>query len=559
MKCTVLQVVTVVLALATSANAVTLVVMGVNTTAIAGSTVFDVGVQVTSADVAAGGTQPTLLVQNLTFSGEGSAVGPIQAGSTSNAPDIQTTWRLLDINGGQGGPSFPAAGQAAIALYADSWWYSSASGTLQGYIDSAGDVGTVTTVPAADGSGIYAQGPGALVGTTGYTWQPVGNGITGGASSGSGMGMTALFGPPGQDFLDPSPGGPFTDPNHRLGDMLVANGGTLTVPLAQIVASGDIRIPSQFNGGLGTFIDVGTPVYNVLGGPVGTDPGAVLNPETHTLGPFTPLAAFSDHHGEDYSFYNGAGLILTGINLSGGKLTGANFSSTDFTSANLSMADLTSANLAGAIFSTADLTSANLAGAIFSGANLMSATLRNANVAQAVTAAQLRSAANVTGVDLSGNDLSRFDLHGLDFSSAHFNSANLSSANLANAIFTNADLTGANLNQAILPTALPMLPVINGAAVALHGTLTVSGQTQVAPGGTLSLDPASTLNTNQLSLCGTLDVALGGRMAGSQYSQVNISDSATLGGTLNVALRIVRRITSAFKSGYAGRRTTTEC
>ena len=65
-----------------------------------------------------------------------------------------------------------------------------------------------------------------------------------------------------------------TDPNHVLGNLLVANGGTLTVPLAQIVASGNVAIPSNFAGGAGTFLELGTPIYNVLGGPVGTDPGA---------------------------------------------------------------------------------------------------------------------------------------------------------------------------------------------------------------------------------------------------------------------------------------------
>ena len=236
-----------------------------------------------------------------------------------------------------------------------------------------------------------------------------------------------------------------------------------------------------------------------------------------------PLTAFSDHHQQDYSSYNGAGLTLTGINLSGANLEFATFSSGDLTSANLS--------------------GANVAATNFTSTNLTNANLQNSYAPQAITAAQLQSAASVTGVNLSGNNLSGFDLHGLNLSGANFSGANLSSdnlasANLSGATFTSATLTGANLDHAILPAALPMLPVINGAVVTLHGTLTVSGQTQVDPGGTLTLDHLSTLNTNGLSLSSssTITVELAGLTAGSQYSQLNIGGTATLGGTLDVIL-----------------------
>ena len=145
-------------------------------------------------------------------------------------------------------------------------------------------------MPASDGSGIYAQGPGALVGSTGYLFQPEATGIAGGATSNSTMSYTGLFGPLGANYLNPSPGGPFTDPDHVLGDLLVQNGGTLTVPLAQIIATavGHIPVPSNFAGGAGTFLEVGTPVYNVLGGSVTTDPLAVLDYTSNTIHPAIP-------------------------------------------------------------------------------------------------------------------------------------------------------------------------------------------------------------------------------------------------------------------------------
>ena len=400
------------LAIAHSAQAAELVVMATNATAIAGSKVYDIGVRITTADVAAGGNNPTLLVENLTFSG--AANGPGQATGSNNKQDLQSVWNTLDALSPGGGPSFPTTGGGTIRLYQDSWWYSGGGGTLLGVNDSAGDTGVVTTVPAADGSGVYAQGPGALVGTTGYLFQPIATGIVGGATNNSTMSFTGLFGPFGADYLNPSPGAPFSDSNHILGDLLVQDGGSLTVPLAQIVAAGDIQIPSPV-GPFGTFVSVGQQTYNVDGGPQSIDQGAFLDYATNTIEPtiVIPLTAFSDHHGQDYSNYNGSGLTLTGIDLSQANLSSANFSSANLTSANLNSANLTSTN--------------------FSGANLSLANLQNSNVAQAITAAQLQSAANVTGVNLAGNNLSGFDLHGLNLSSANLNSANLASANFSGA------------------------------------------------------------------------------------------------------------------------------
>ncbi|HEY1600040.1 MAG TPA: hypothetical protein VGG64_10585, partial [Pirellulales bacterium] len=94
-------------------------------------------------------------------------------------PDIQSAWATLDSfsnnsieNGGAGGPSFPTSGSAATELYGDSWWYSGPTGALQGingFFPNVDDAfGTVTTVNS--GQGVYAQGPGAAVGTAGFLW-----------------------------------------------------------------------------------------------------------------------------------------------------------------------------------------------------------------------------------------------------------------------------------------------------------------------------------------------------------------------------------------------------
>jgi hypothetical protein len=85
------------------------------------------------------------------------------------------------------------------------------------------------------------------------------------------MGYTGLYGPYGTNGLTGSTlAGQFVN-------------GVLTVPLAQIVAGGNIPIPSQYNAGAGTFLEVGQTIYNVLGGPVGTDPGAFLDYNSNTI------------------------------------------------------------------------------------------------------------------------------------------------------------------------------------------------------------------------------------------------------------------------------------
>jgi hypothetical protein len=142
--------------------------------------------------------------------------------------------------------------------------------------------------------------------------------------------------------------------------------------------------------------------------------------------------------------------------MSGFDLTGL-----DLTSANLTSGTLTGANLNNATLTDASLTSANLTHANLTGSN--------------ISAAQLQAAASVTGVNVTGNDMSGFDLTGLD----------LTSANLTSGTLTGATLTGVNLHLATLPSAMPSLPVINGAVVSVVDTLDVAGSVQVDTGGNL--------------------------------------------------------------------------
>ena len=154
----------VVLAMATSARAISLVVMATNATAIPGEKVFTVGVRVTAADVAAGFSNSgpggeVLGLQYVTFTG--GASGPIHASGAANQPDIQSVQsRFIDASAGNNGgpPSVNLGNLGNNAFYNDSWWYSSSTGTLQGAVDNAGDAGTVTTIPASDGSGVYTLG-----------------------------------------------------------------------------------------------------------------------------------------------------------------------------------------------------------------------------------------------------------------------------------------------------------------------------------------------------------------------------------------------------------------
>jgi len=262
----------VVLAMVTSAQAVQLVVMSVNTTAVAGAKVFTIGVKVSQSDVTApgAGNNPPLFAQGITFTGTGT--NPIQATPTAaNKQDVQSIQTaFIDTSAGNnGGPPSPNLGSVngAHALYNDSWWYNGAGGSLQGVIDSAGDPGTVTTNPATDGSGVYTVGPTFNVGSTGYIFQAEGTppNPSGGAATGATMGYTGLFGPTGANGLDQSP----------LAGQFVS--GFLTVAIAQIVTTGNLALPDSYTAGTGTFLSVGQKAYDLSGAPAGTDTAATLD------------------------------------------------------------------------------------------------------------------------------------------------------------------------------------------------------------------------------------------------------------------------------------------
>lgn len=278
------QISAIVLLTTTTANAVSLVVMSVDTTSVPGEKVFTVGVQVTQADLAAPGVgnYPPLLVQSLTFTG--GANGPFHQSGATNEPNIQAVQTDFIDPAAAGGPPSNLSAQGQDALYRDSWWYSSGTildpnaGTLYGVINSTGGTGVVTTNPAGDGSGVYTIGPTNNVGSTGFVFSSFGP-APANPVSGQTMSYTGIYGPFGSNGLTGSPlAGQFVN-------------GVLTVPLAQIVASGNISIPSQYDAGAGTFLEVGQTIYNVLGGPVGTDPGAFLDYNSNSIRAPEPAAS----------------------------------------------------------------------------------------------------------------------------------------------------------------------------------------------------------------------------------------------------------------------------
>lgn len=254
--------------MATSAQAVQLVVMATNTTALPGEKVYTIGVQVTTADLSAPGVgnSPVLFIQNIAFQGNGvgtnPGANPGQQSGGSNKPDIQSVQASF-IDGsalGNGGPPGPAlAASGTNALYKDSWWYNSGTGTLVGVVNSNGDAGVVTTNPAGDGSGVYTLGPTNNVGTLGYLWAPPTGPNPANATAGQTSAYSGLYGPTGGNALDAAP----------LAGQFV--GGVLTVPLAQVVASATIALPFDYSVGLNQgFLSVGQAPYDWLGAPAAT-------------------------------------------------------------------------------------------------------------------------------------------------------------------------------------------------------------------------------------------------------------------------------------------------
>ena len=177
------------------------------------------------------------------------------------------------------------------------------------------------------------------------------------------------------------------------------------------------------------------------------------------------------------SYANLDSVDLTNANLTNANLSNANLSNAILTNANLKYADLTGANL-----ESANLEIANLYRAYLDGADLTGANLSGSNI----SVWHLQVAASVTGVDLSGNDMTGFDLSNLD---------------LTGAILTGATLTDANLHQALLPSAMPSLPVVNGAVVKVQDALAVSGSVQVDTGGILSVT-SDTFTTTGINMQG---------------------------------------------------------
>jgi hypothetical protein len=290
-----------------SAEAVQLTVLSVATNATnsaipLGEQVVTFGIQVRQSDLIGAGTNPVLSVHNLTFAGNG--IVPINLSGTPNRVDVQTVQtKVVDLAAGNTSPA-PAT-QADLtanqqkSVYADSWWYNSPTGTLQGINDDAGDTGTITD-PA------FQLGPLGHIGASGYTWTPNGAagvqaGATAAAAVASASGTNATtgqymmysgtYGPAGANSLTTS----------LLSSMFF--NGELTIPIAQIVTTGDLLMPGDYSnagGGLpglpgsGTYIQIagdgvsngptGNGTYNISGG----DPN--VSPSCHSHYHFDAVA-----------------------------------------------------------------------------------------------------------------------------------------------------------------------------------------------------------------------------------------------------------------------------
>lgn len=280
------------LSLVSSANAARLVVTSVqthtdNVNIPLPDQLVTFGIQVSQFDLSNAGSNPVLFVQNLTFLGNGIDRGPLQGASSKsgskNAADVQS----IQTNYIDNITDYPPtdAGLAAVSfrapaqLYADSWWYSSsgaAAGTLFGLNDVSGStMGTVTTNPNTTlGGGFTGRAGTAAVGTTGYLWQPLATGIVGGLTSFSTMSYTGLFGPIGGNSLTALPlSGQFVN-------------GFLTVPLAQILTSGNIYFPgdSMHSGANYTMAAGGWPVPGPAG-PVGSGTYILVGGDGVSSGP----------------------------------------------------------------------------------------------------------------------------------------------------------------------------------------------------------------------------------------------------------------------------------
>jgi hypothetical protein len=284
---------------ARSAHAVQLAIMNVavhatNSAIPVGEQVVTFGIQVSESDLIGAGTNPVLFVQNLTF--EGNGIVPINATGLVNKVDVQDVQSSV-VDPYAASNSAPAVQNNLSAsnqqsLYADSWWYNSTGGVLQGVNDPSGNTGPLTN-PA------WQLGPIKNVGPTGFTWSPDGaKGVQAGATA-----LAALSSPggsnatTGQYMIYSGVYGP-TGFNSLTQSALVNQfvNGVLTVPIAQIATTGDLYMPGSLSvaagsvigaPGSGTFLGlIGTHVsngptgngtYNVLGGNPNIDPQCVYH------------------------------------------------------------------------------------------------------------------------------------------------------------------------------------------------------------------------------------------------------------------------------------------
>jgi len=264
----------VVLVIGTSAHAVQLVVMSVNSnTGVAGQKAFIIGVKIPKADLSAKGTGslPTLFAQNIIFAG--GVNGPRNVASF-NRPDIQSLQSGVIDNAGEFPPNNGDFTSKQLAqIYQDSWWFNSSTSLLYGTNDAAFNSGTITS---SNGGAI---GPTAAVGITGYVFNRSGSAgiIPTNASDGQTMQYSGLFGPVGSNTLDGAVLGPLFN--------AAGSHGILTVPLAQIVATGNITLPdiTDAGGGIGTFLAIGQNAYDLSGAPAGTNTPAFLDFENEVI------------------------------------------------------------------------------------------------------------------------------------------------------------------------------------------------------------------------------------------------------------------------------------
>ncbi len=132
-----------------------------------------------------------------------------------------------------------------------------------------------------------------------------------------------------------------------------------------------------------------------------------------------------DFSGSSYKNSSWVGVSAIGTIFSNGWVSGA---SSIYTDSNFSNADLSDASFSGANLENANFTNANLSGVNF-------------KYVKNLTDTQLRSAVDITKINLNAVNISNFNLSGLNLSDS-----DLSFTNVQNVDFTNTNLSGINLN-----------------------------------------------------------------------------------------------------------------